>query len=496
MNTKSYQEDYLNREVIKQRNTNDLYQQQVEEIPTVEALLGLMQILLSADRKKSREMTDQIGDYFNSHPYTFDLQPIEFLMQFFDSSSQFGLSGVSDAVWILSCIVNHYQRYEYNERSRVELCTNYLLTPQFLSVLYPYFFQCKEVIQFFVDALKFQRHFREPTVLGFLISNNCFLSMNLNLKSDFPFLTHLMKVIKRILSYYMQYLDEIPNMNQIIHKAIDIFYTCPPSFHHLKRFIGKFGEYHLPSALYFLHHPNFTVFCQTLIDEETIRSFFIVLIDVLHNPDRSPHEVQDEEGNVYNHSLLPPGSRIRHEIRGIQDTLLTFIISLIEKEMEGNYDICFDLISLLDLSEEFIQHSIDKGFVQHLFTLFLNSSLPFRTRATCLSAICQFIQFANMTQIQYFLSIGFFDLMEDWMNTFMVCIPHQILDTFETLITFSETVEECHEWSELIFDNETILECLQKAADKEYNIRHDDYDIDVDTHGQSILVRRYNMLSL
>ncbi|OHT00950.1 hypothetical protein TRFO_32210 [Tritrichomonas foetus] len=488
-------ENFLLNSLISSKNEIIQHDHPPEVVVSLEEIQNKFQLLLNMEHRE--QACHDLMDYLAKNECPCDQTIIVILFNLFLPTNPFGAEGVVTAVNILHTILKLRFQDGYN-REISDVFMNF----QFYEIIWQYYLNIPIIMKIFDDILMIQEEFKDKYkngVYSFLVQHDVFNILSTMVQVDNP---RLIPAINTILSF-LYYSKSIQFIISIIPSFIEIVFSYPDvdiygeCFNLLSYFSREYSEI----GFVVFSHP---LFARHLSNFEIDRKYSIIFLNYLSEAFKNQERLE-ENGITYGsgtkfHGMIEPFAPLisHYFLRMIQISASNENkTNSVENNVDNNNDllqVC--LITLADFifKKEHTTFFVQNGLPQFLFNL-MNSDMSFNEKIYVMKVILVLVTSADEQCTEFFISLGFFELLNDIVEELLTSIPHDVLDALENINYYGEESKDRSVWSQLIFDNENIFEVIQKASEgfyveKEYQLYH---ELTLREHATALLARMYNV---
>lgn len=256
--------------------------------------------------------------------------------------------------------------------------------------------------------------------------------------------------------------------------------------------IGQLGKSSTKYSVMFFQTENLVQWIRSLDlriyeQERVFYKLMECFISLFENVEASEERIDD------------PGSLIDMQIpielrTTLCEKIIQFYFTLEYFNSESaNISIPLELIGPL-ISKNIIANNVVQqlNFHEMLITIYQNHDLDYQARISLIKAYCSIVQHVSDELLPELVEKGFFELIEDNIESMIKDIPFQIVDALSTVELFTEKNAEYKDYFYLIFDNPVIIESLQSILD-DHSYRNGRLDYELTPHHLAIaLLSRSN----
>ena len=357
-----------------------------------------------------------------------------------------------------------------------------LFTNPVYELVFPYFTRIHKSIDIFSYLLDIQRKRRVgDSVYDFLVNHDIFHFIHPLILNDDLISINLIDFI----SCFHHYRRSFSSINSILIDPLceavfskytndeEIVYKIFLAFGFFAKKDAELGA-HIIQSSYFINT------CQNLPDNPPFVFYLLrFLYTALSNTDH------------YDSTSFCPGEKIHDLISNVKPLILCMLSQLIfnsnDQKIRAN---ALHSLAQLIFDGEMVKSCIMNGIASFIFQLIENES-SFEIHKEVIRLLCSLVAAANSESADFLINNNFFDELNFFIEETMPIFPHMIIDALENINHIAET-EGKADWAAFIFDDDKIVNVLEKAENMEYNQKNDDYILSVDMHARSLLTRSGN----
>ena len=423
-----------------------------------------------------------LSDFFKESEYDYS-KITDYLFNFFNPNSEFGVDGVKTASHILHSIIFYISKHSI-KKEKYEMLMSY----RFYDLIWNFLTQSEFIILIFKRILKSQEKLENKYDNGsmcyYLEQKNIFEIVHQLLQEDHPL--DISIALISLTKAFKEYPKAFPTLINLVPIICDIAFSSPEVqlYKVALKCLGMLSKSCAEIAFVIFNHPEFTNKCENYIEFSIYNDYFLEFLELALN--------NSEQFITENGQVLCKGSKLNKMILPIKPLIIKYLfhaISLFNKRQDKVSSLALRVLSLLMFDNQTVALCIENNISQLIFSI-LNDNTLFSYKVDAMKALCSMISLSEDKNIEYFINQGFATILEEYIDEFMTEIPHDIINALEVIVKCSEIHPEYSELSSFIFSSNQIFEALQKASEGEYGDKPSSLtDVSLVMHSRSLLER-------